>query len=104
MPNVDEQHVQGNIQTMFAQSSIVPIKNRETFARIHERVHEFAEIKLVSLVIYFSAIPASLACIDCFLFMFKKSKHSKLHALEGTFPLVFVFGFIAVCYQFSEIT
>jgi len=104
MPNVDEQHVQSNIQTMFAQSSVIPIKNRQVFDRIQHRIHDFAEFKLVHLVIYIATIPMFLGMIDCFIYIFKKSKHSTLHTLEGIFPLVFVIGFVAACYQFSEIT
>ena len=104
MPNVDEQRVSSKIQTIFAQSSDAPNKNRQTFDRIQQRVHDFGEFKLVHLVIYVGIIPMFLAMIDCFIYMFKKSKHSTLHTLEGVYPLVFVIGFIAVCYQFSEIT
>lgn len=104
MPSVDEQHVQSKIQTMFAQSSVIPIKNRQTFDRIQQRVHDFAEFKLVHLVFYIGTIPMFLAMIDCFTYIFKKSKHSTLHTLEGLFPLVFVIGFVAVSYQFSDIT
>jgi hypothetical protein len=61
-----------------------------TIQRVFEKVHIFAETRLIYVACLLGCITTFWGCADQIVEVYRKSKHSFIHQLEGLLPLVMI--------------